>query len=101
MIKKCFSCGVEKELSKEVYYPYPEDNIDTEDPLIQLFTVECQGNNFRMTVMCHECWHRLESTIGIDMWISQRCWESLNPVRPFDSLPLVKNEDKWNPENYE
>ncbi len=111
MIKKCFCCGVEKDLSVQVKYPYEEDNIATDIDVPQLFTVECQGQNedpdnsgdFRMAVMCHDCWHRLETTRGIDMWIGQRCWESLNPITPFEKLPeivLEYNEGKWDAENY-
>jgi hypothetical protein len=111
VIKQCFACGVEKDLSKEVIYPYGDDNITTEDTVPQLFMIECQGQknrsdnswDFRAAVMCHDCWHRLEQTVGIDMWIGERCWESLNPVIPFARLPeivLEVEEGKWKAENY-
>ena len=103
---KCFSCGVEKDLSTSATYPYEEDNITTDSPVAQLFTVECEGDNGkgdRMAVLCHECWHHLESNGGIDMWIGQRCWESLNPVIPFERLPKIIldwTEGKWDAGNY-
>ena len=60
---------------------------------------------FRTAVICHECWHRLESNGGIDLWIGQECWESLKPVIPFERLPFELpydpgNQDKWKAENY-
>jgi hypothetical protein len=112
VIKKCFSCGAEKDLSVKIHYPYEEDHISTDALVPQLFTVECQGQkdnpdnswDFRMAVMCHECFHRLETNGGIDMWIGQQHWKFLNPVVPFDNLPkivLEYNEGKWDAENYE
>ena len=85
---KCFSCGIDP---------------DTDELISSLFCIECTN---RMAVVCHECFHRLQP----DMWIDERCWELLNPVRPYDSLPAIKNfpveagerdNEKWNPRNYD
>lgn len=87
---KCLSCGAEKDMTVETVYPYPEDDCLCDGPIPQLLTIESQGrvsNDFRKAVMCHDCWHRLETTRGIDMWIGQDCWESLQPVTTFDQLP--------------
>lgn len=102
---KCFSCGADKDTDAEAIYPYIEDNLTTEVPIPELLIIECQGDksdDFRMVVMCHECWHRLERTRGIDMWIGQGCWKSLVPMVSFDNLPLVKEGDaKWDAWSYE
>ncbi len=112
---KCFACLAEKDPSSQSVYPYPEDDIVDDKPIASLMTIECQSSSersdFRMAVMCHECWHRLASTLGIDMWIGQACWESLQPVIPFTRLPQVKSflpvgvkqidYEKWNAVNYE
>lgn len=94
----------------EAIYPYEEDTLDTEDTLPQLLTIEVQGINakkqpvadYRIGVLCHQCWHRLEDNGGIDMWIGQGCWESLDPVTPFAQLPktLDDPEKRWDAENY-
>ena len=36
------------------------------------------------------------------MWISQKCWEKLNPVIKFEDLSLndLPNDKKWLPESY-
>ena len=111
---KCLSCGVDKDLSVEVTYPYPEDECLCDDPIPQLLTIECQDQdnhlpdgswNFRMAIICHECWHRLVTTIGIDLWIGRRCWESLNPITAFSDLPEVlddlEHDGKWDARNYD
>ena len=103
---KCFSCGNDKDLSVEVVYPYPEDGSLCDSPIPQLLTIECQGRDnkgYRMVAMCHNCWHKLETNRGIDMWIGEDCWESLNPVMPFANLPLVRDDldniEKWSAKN--
>lgn len=99
---KCLSCGIEKDLDKLETYPYCEDNLTNECPISPLLTVECKGDCWKMAIMCHECWHHLsENTQGIDMWISQSCWETLNPVTHFSSLPNVKQEGKWDAKTYD
>jgi hypothetical protein len=105
---KCFSCGVDKDLSKEAIYPYPEDETFCDEPISQLLPIECQGKNgqgYRMVIICHDCWHRLEQGVGVDMWIGEKGWEFLNPVVPFDKLPKVKYYDSkqtnWNAGSYD
>jgi hypothetical protein len=105
---KCLSCGADKDLSVESVYPYPEDECLCDDPIPQLLTIDCQGRNntgYRMSIMCHDCWHRLHMAGGIDMWIGEACWESLNPVTPFAQLPAVKQNEKghpiWDAKKYE
>lgn len=108
MIKRCFACGVGKDTEVEAFYPYKDenDNICTDSPVDQLFVIDCTSNNgkdgCRICVMCHECWHRLCEGGGIDMWIDENCWKSLNPVISFIKLPLfdLTLKDRWNPENY-
>jgi hypothetical protein len=106
---KCFSCGCDKDLDKLEMYSH-NDSFTQDDPIEPLLTIECQDDNgpYRMVVICHECWHRLCETIGIDMWISQVCWETLNPILPFAKLPIAINDlsidgfdhEKWKAINY-
>lgn len=107
---KCFSCGADKDLSEEKVYPYPEDGSLCDEPISQLLTIECQGKEdkpdgrWRLAVMCHDCWHRLQTSVGIDLWIGEKCWELLDPVTPFAGLPKVfqgSGSEKWKAENYD
>jgi hypothetical protein len=112
---KCFSCGIEKDLDVLEVSPHAEADHLCDDPIPPLSCIECESRTafgkgepepWRMVVVCHECFHRLEP----DMWINEYCWELLNPVRSFDSLPFVKDfprvpnhassPEKWNPRNY-
>ena len=118
---KCFSCGVDKDLTQKETYPHSDDKLDNEDPIIPLCCIECQpaerGTGYRMLVLCHDCWHRLEGDSGPDMWTAQRHYEELNPLVPFNMLPFAKpavtcnvedpakiREDtrngKWHPKSY-
>jgi hypothetical protein len=56
-----------------------------------LLTIECEGeggfgsdNPFKVVTVCHRCFEKLDP----DMWISENCWNSLNPVTPYDMLPV-------------
>ncbi|RBP40565.1 hypothetical protein DES53_108272 [Roseimicrobium gellanilyticum] len=79
---KCMACGVEKDPLKKEVHPYPEDGI-VDDPVSPLWMLECQGADWRWVMVCHHCFHKLDP----DMWISDRCWRSLNPITPFEKLP--------------
>lgn len=105
---KCLGCGTEKDTDVEEPYPYPEDDILCEGPIDPLFVLECQpetkGEAWRVGIVCHQCFKKLQP----DMWIGEKCWISINPVVPFDKLPLnnlpndteTKLSGKWNPESY-
>lgn len=96
---KCFGCGVEKDLNAlEVSPHHLEDGI-VDEPIPPLMVIDCNGaDHFRIVVVCHECFHRL----NVDLWISERCWKQLNPVVPFEQLPLneLEGDEKWDPANY-
>ena len=78
---------------KEVY-PYPEEDRIIEEPIDPLMTIDCQGprigevTDWRVVTVCHNCFHKLD----VDMWISDHCWQSLNPVTPFEQLPTLYAE---------
>jgi hypothetical protein len=105
MNQKCLGCGVEKDMDVLEPYPYPEDERLVEGPIVPLFVLDCEpsdrtgGKQWKAVVVCHECFKRLDP----DMWISERCWININPVVPFDELPLTKSfddENKWQPQGY-
>lgn len=106
LVKRCLSCDAKKNLLIETIYPYPEDESLCDEPIPQLLTIEVQGNQggYKMCVMCHECWHKLCISRGIDMWIGQACWGSLNPITPYQRLPEVQYNEKghieWRAERY-
>jgi len=88
----CLACGIEKDMNIKEMYPYSDDSIDTEEPVSPLFKdFECQSDtdhsDFRLVTICHKCWHRVQP----DMWMSQREWESLNPITNFNDLPKSPN----------
>jgi hypothetical protein len=87
MKQRCLACGVEKDTSVKEVYPYPDDGIITDEPIEPLMTMDCQGaGDWRVVTVCHACFHKLD----VDMWISERCWLSLNPITPFEQLPKLQ-----------
>jgi len=102
----CQGCGAERDSVKQYLYPYPDDGIDTSEPISLLFKLDCQGppipdhpqgySEYRTALVCHSCFHRLEP----DMWISEACWKRLSPVVPYEKLPLLDLDtagDRWDP----
>ena len=86
MKQQCLACGVEKDASTKEVYPYPDDGFNDE-PIDPLFSLECQSaKGWRVVTVCHQCCHRLQP----DMWISEQCWQSLNPITPFEKLPKLE-----------
>jgi len=96
---KCLACGVEKDPAQKELYPYDDGQVQDE-PIAPLYRLDVQGpaipnhpmgySEYRETVVCHECFHRLEP----DMWISEECWKRLSPVTPYNLLPLLKETSK-------
>lgn len=86
---RCHGCHVEKDRQTLEAYPYPEDGLAA-DPVPPLFDIEVEpdgGGPWRETTVCHECFHKLD----VDMWISRRCWEAIDPKTPYGDLPAVKH----------
>jgi hypothetical protein len=103
-ILKCFGCGVQKDTDVLEVYPYPEDGM-VDDPLNPFWVIDCQrgsigSSTWKVVVVCHDCFHKLEP----DVWIHEDHWKSLDPVVPFDKLPLpldnVDHVQRDNPANY-
>ncbi len=87
MKQKCLACGVEKDMSLKEVYPYTDDRIVVDEPIEPLLTIDCEGLfDCRAATMCHACWHKLDP----DLWISEDCWVSLNPITPFEQLPKLQ-----------
>lgn len=87
MRKKCLACGVERDAEVKELYPFPDDGVIDNEPIAPLIEIHCQGTaDWRVVTVCHTCFHRLD----VDMWISQRCWESLKPTTPFEQLPKLQ-----------
>lgn len=91
MKQRCLACGVEKDISIKEIYPYPDDGIIDDVPIEPLMSIDCQGgpgpvSDWRVVTVCHGCFHKLD----VDMWISERCWLSLNPITPFEQLPRLQ-----------
>lgn len=92
MKQRCLACGAEKDTSTKEVYPYPDDGIIDDEPIEPLMDIDCQGSrihevtDWRVVTVCHDCFHKL----GVDMWISERCWLSLNPLTPFEQLPKLQ-----------
>jgi hypothetical protein len=96
---KCFGCGVEKDLYELEIYPYPEDKTLCDDPIPPLMVLECQRrpeNEWKACVVCFECFRKLDP----DLWISENCWNSINPIIKFDDLPLANEDEPFKLENY-
>ena len=103
---RCYGCGVVKNLNNLEASPYHKEDGLCDSPIPPLNVIECQSGGpgfgpdteFRVVVVCHECFHKLSP----DMWISERCWESINPDIPFSVLPTpVEEEEKmWDAASY-
>jgi len=100
---KCLGCGAEKDWETLEVYPYPEEDRFITEPIQPLFCLDCvarddvpdEHRKWRRVVVCHECIHKLDP----DMWISSRCWKSINAVTTFEDLPLLYDEnEKRNPD---
>lgn len=105
MKMRCWGCGTPKDTKVLEVYPYPEEEHLTDKPIAPLLILDCQpsseeeGDHFRVVVVCHECFHRLDP----DMWIGSNCWKKLDPKVPFHQLPLYDEFDAANgrrPEDY-
>ena len=87
---RCLACGAHKAKGAQEVYPYPADDYFDNDPIPALFELDCQSNEtrseFRIVTVCHECFHKLLP----DMWISSDMWKELNPITPFEQLPLLE-----------
>jgi hypothetical protein len=87
MKMKCLAYGVVKDPRVKEFYPYPDDGIVDDRPNGPLWVIHCQGHpEWRAVVVCHHCLHKLEP----DLWISSNCWASLNPITPFEELPMIR-----------
>lgn len=92
---KCMGCGVKKDRNQLEVYQWPEEERLCTDPLPPLLEVDAEPwddvetKDWRRATVCHSCWRKLDA----DMWISSRCWKKLNPVTPFEDLPLLKEEN--------
>jgi hypothetical protein len=94
MLKNCFGCNVEKDTEVLEVSPFAEEDGLTGNPICPFLVLDVQGNRipndpdnyseFRMTVVCFDCFHRLEP----DMWISKNCWDNIHPTIPYDRLPM-------------
>ena len=75
----------------------------TDDAIEPILLIECQGEDFykdpfKMCIVCHNCFERLDP----DMWISPSGWQSLNPIIKFEDLPLVDGDglERWDIAKY-
>ena len=84
MKMKCLACGVEKDTAAKETYPFPDDGIVDDEPVVPLFAIECRGSDWRVAIVCHRCLHKLQP----DMWISDSIWSSIMPLTPFSGLPF-------------
>lgn len=89
---KCLACGIEKDPDALEVYPFPEEAAVCDDPISPLMGLDCQpaelgkGLQWKRVIVCHLCFHKLAP----DMWISRRCWDSLDPVTPYEQLPNLE-----------
>lgn len=84
----CLSCGASGDTATRQPYPYDDASYPRGSIIPQLIQIDCTGDGpTKQAVLCHDCWHRLEIELDIDMWISQKRWESLNPITPYSDLP--------------
>ncbi len=92
MKQRCLACGVEKDASIKEVYPYPEDGL-IDDPIEPFMSNDRGGfgpgwSDWRVVTVCHHCFHKLD----VDMWISESCWQSLNPITPYEQLPKLETK---------
>lgn len=94
---KCYGCGKEKNPFEKETYPYEDDTLTTEEPIEPLIVLECESSlGWKGVVVCHDCFHRLDP----DMWIGERCWNSLDPAVKIENLPKIAETSKWLVDSY-
>lgn len=98
MKMKCHGCGSEHDT--DIKEMYEGDRLANDVPIEPLFVLCAlnyseDGNKGRKAVVCHKCFDKL----NVDMWISDGCWRGINPVTPYESLPVHTDEncDEYNP----
>jgi hypothetical protein len=78
----------------EAVYPYDDGKCYTDGPVPKLFCIEAEPTvrrtPYKLLILCHSCWHKLEGDDGPDMWTHQKCYEALQPQTPFDDLPRLQ-----------
>lgn len=82
---KCLACGIEKDVSILETYPYEE--LYQAEPITPIFIgleCKCDDGTIRLVNVCHECFHKLQP----DMWISEKCWESISPITEVVELEI-------------
>jgi hypothetical protein len=86
----CHGCGILKDQTILEIYPYPEEDSLCDEPIEPTLELDCCPNpgstgdrGWKKVTVCHECFHKLQP----DMWISEQCWEKINPTTLFDQLP--------------
>ena len=91
---KCHACGIEKDPEVKEIDPY--DPLQTGLPRRPLADIECQPGgvtpsegDWRVITLCRKCWHHLNP----DMWTCQEHYEELNPVTPFNELPILTPDE--------
>lgn len=87
---KCLACLTES--AGKGVYPYDDDKLDNTEPTPRLSCIEAQPRepgDFKLLILCFDCWHRLEGDSGPDMWTSQDAYEALDPRTPFAELPRL------------
>ena len=49
--------------------------------------IDCQGDadEWRVVTLCHACFRKLD----IDAWITERIWQAIEPITPFEQLPKL------------
>ena len=91
MKQSCLACGVEKDTTIKEAYPWGEEDGVIDEPVEPLWKLDCKGTvDWRVVTVCHACFHRLSP----DLWISERCWRSLNPITPYERLPMMPTIEK-------
>lgn len=81
----CFACGIEKDMDILESSEFNPDFGYTNQLRAPIFVLDVDGpNEFRQTLVCHTCFIKLDP----DMWISKKCWDTLNPKIQYHKLPI-------------
>ncbi len=87
---KCMACGIDRDMS--IKERCVDGKIFHSDALLDpIQFIDCERNlypypsDWRTISVCVQCFTRLEP----DIWVSENCWKSLDPVTPFEKLPKM------------
>lgn len=86
---RCFSCGQFAATRRDGPTAEEAGQVRRWDASIIDVHADAKGSECRAAVCCWPCYWQIDP----DMWILDYMWDVASPVVPFNSLPVLEDED--------